>query len=327
MMNTRTNAMQRRGAARTGGRGGQRGGGSNWGSSARSGFDQGRGFLNYQAAQKKSAPEERQPAFSSFFAPQPAAVVRSEVVELGLLIKKYWVGQVIGKKGATIREIRQKSKGANIDFGDDELTIEESDDKWEQSPWITTGEEKFKVCAISGLKEQASEATKAIAGVLAECAQSEDYKLWFLVPQDYVGVFIGKKGAHLKEMKEGTSNITINVHRKPLSLGENEVAVCTIFGPSEDALLVIERCSNWLGEISIKVQAENELERRNTMSDPVSMMRGPGQPNQFDDMRYQGRGMMDGRDMRYTDVRSMDARVEPMRGQRYTPYPNVRRTY
>jgi len=318
-----------RGAARGGGRGGQRGPGyRNWGpSSGRSSYDQGRSFLNYQAAQRRSEPEERQQPFSSFFAPQSAPAVRSEVVELGLLIKKYWVGQVIGKKGATIREIRQKSKGANIDFGDDELTIEESEDKWEQSPWLTTGEEKFKVCAISGLKEQATEATKAIAEVLAEGAQSEDYKLWFLVPDAYVGVFIGKKGAHLKEMKQGTSGVTINVHKKPLSLGENNVAVCTIFGPSEAALQVMERCANWLGEISIKVQAENEMERRNMMSEPGGMMRNPGQADQFNDMRFQGREIMEGRDMRYQDRRGMEPRMEPTRGQAFSPYPNARRTF
>lgn len=318
-----------RGNARGGGRGGQRGPGyRNWGaSSGRSSYDQGRGFLNYQASQRKSEPEERQQPFSSFFAPQPAPAVRSEVVELGLLIKKYWVGQVIGKKGATIREIRQKSKGANIDFGDDELTIEESEDKWEQSPWLTTGEEKFKVCAVSGLKEQATEATKAIAEVLAEGAQSEDYKLWFLVPDSYVGVFIGKKGAHLKEMKEGTTGVTINVHRKPLSLGENNVAICTIFGPSEHALQVIERCANWLGEISIKVQAENEIDRRNLMSEPVSMMPNPVQPEPYNDMRFQGREIMEPHDMRYQDRRGMDARMEPRRGLPFNPYQGARRTF
>jgi len=233
-------------------------------------------------------------------------VVRSQVVEIGLLIKKHWVGQLIGKKGNTIREIRKRSNGANIDFGDDDITVEESDEKWDQSPWPITGDEKFKVCAISGEKENATEATKVIAEVIGKVTQSEDYKLQFLIPESYVGVFIGKKGAHLKAMKEGTKNVAVNVHRKPISLYENKIVPCVIFGPGEDALKVIERAANWLGDISIKVQADKDAERE-------SMMDGPGQPGYSYELQRH----------------SLEGRMNRTPGASVTPHAlnNVRRAY
>jgi len=285
---------------------GRRGPGFNRNQGAARSFEQGRGqWLNYQSAQRKNEPVEKT-QFSSFFAPQKPQVVRSQTVELGLLIKKHWVGQLIGKKGTTIKEIRQKSNGANIDFGDEDVTLEASTDKWEQSPWPETGEDKYKVCAISGQKEQATEASKAIAEVIGEFTQSEDNKLEFLVPESYVGIFIGKKGAHLKEMKKGTKNVSINVHRKPICLWGNKVVPCVIFGPSEGALKVIERAANWLGEISIKVQEDKEMEEE-------KVMMNPGQPGYPVGIRHD---------------RHIEGRTPSMPGQFITSYSqNTRRGF
>jgi len=117
-----------------------------------------------------------------------------------------------------------------------------------------------------------------VAEVIGECSQSEDYKLWFLVPESYVGIFIGKKGTNLKEMKKGTTKVALNVHRKPVSLGGNNVVPCIVFGPSDDALKVIERAANWLGEISVKVQADKEAGN-------VSVVGGAGLPDDVYDLQ------------------------------------------
>jgi len=221
--------------------------------------------LSYQNSQQKTGPQASS-SFSSFFAPSKARFEQPKFVELGLLIRKHWVGGLIGKKGKTIWMIRDKSNGANIDFGNDDLVIDRSNaKKWDQSPWPQQDKEKYCVCAISGSKEQASDAAIAIAEQLAKAAQSSDYRLEFLIPEAYVGTFIGKKGANLKQMKGPAGNgVSINIHDEPIMLGGNKVTLCTLFGPAEEVGKTIERAAKWLGDISIRVQVERDTQQPNT---------------------------------------------------------------
>lgn len=155
--------------------------------------------------------------------------------------------------------IRDKSNGANIDFGNDDLVIDRSKDKkWEQSPWPEVEKEKYCVCAISGSKQQATDAAIAIAEQVAKGAQATDYRLEFLIPEAYVGTFIGKKGTNLKQMKEGTTNVSINIRDEPIILGSNKVTVCTLFGPAGDVEKTMQRAAKWLGDISVRVQMDRD---------------------------------------------------------------------
>jgi len=220
--------------------------------------DQGSFGLSYQYSQQKGTAQASND-FSSFFAPSKSSFEQPKVVELGLLIRKHWVGGLIGKKGKTIWMIRDKSNGANIDFGNDDIVIDRSKDtKWEQSPWPEVDKEKYCVCAISGSKQQATDAALAIAEQVAKGAQSADYRLEFLIPEAYVGTFIGKKGANLKQMKGTASNVSINIRDEPIVLGSNKVTVCTLFGPAGDVETTIERAAKWLGDISVRVQMDRE---------------------------------------------------------------------
>jgi len=93
---------------------------------------QGSWGLSYESSQEDI---QTSVSFSSFFAPSNSLSGQTRVVELGLLIRKHWVGGLIGKKGKTIWMLRDKSNGANIDFGDEDILIDRSkDSKWEQSP-------------------------------------------------------------------------------------------------------------------------------------------------------------------------------------------------
>jgi len=217
--------------------------------------------LSYEFSQKASAPATSN--FSSFFAPSTSTFQQPQVVELGLLIRKNWVGGLIGKKGKTIWMIRDKSNGANIDFGNDEVLVDRSNDgKWAQSPWPSVQAEKYTVCAISGSKQQTADAAKAIAEQLAKSAQSSDYKLEFLIPEAYVGVFIGKKGTNLKQMKgDASDGVSINIRDEPIMLGNNKTTLCTLFGPAESMLKTIERTAKWLGDISARVIMDREAEQ------------------------------------------------------------------
>jgi len=217
--------------------------------------------LSYENSQRKNETQS-QDSFSSFFAPSKSKFEQSKIVELGILIRKHWVGGLIGKKGRTIWMIRDKSKGANIDFGCDDIVIDRNKDKkWDQPPWPLLEPDKFTVCAISGTKQQATDAAVAMAEQIAKAAQSTDYRLEFLIPEAYVGIFIGKKGMNLQQMRGESSNISINIRDEPIMLGSNRTTLCTLFGPAESMVKTIERTAKWLGDISIRVQMDREAEQ------------------------------------------------------------------
>jgi len=215
------------------------------------------GGLSYEYSQQKSRPSANSD-FMSYFAPSKAGFEPSSVVELGLLIRKHLVGSLIGKKGKTIWMIRDRSNGANIDFGNEDIVVDRrKDGKWQQSPWPEVEPEKFNVCAISGSKEQVVEAAKVIAELLAKKAQSPQWRLEFLLPESYVGVFIGRKGANLKQMK-GQGKVSIEIRDEPILLGSNKITICTFFGPAKDMEKTIERTAKWLGDISIRARQDKE---------------------------------------------------------------------
>jgi len=217
------------------------------------------GQLSYDFSQKKTDTES---AAFSFFAPSQIELTRN--VELGLLFKKRWVSLLIGKKGETIKQIIKKTN-ANIDFGDENvvLGINPGSEKWEEEPWPTFENEKYKVCAISGSKAQATEAAKLVAKKIGQAAQSPNYKLEFLIPDGYCGIFVGKKGVNMRKMLGTTKfKVSLSLRDCSISLGDTKVSVCTIFGPAEKALRVIERASNWLGAISVKIQMDRDAAKQ-----------------------------------------------------------------
>jgi len=187
------------------------------------------------------------PRFSGNFGPSDTPSDEDQVVELGLLIRLHWVGLLIGKKGATIRELNKKSE-AKMNFGDDDIEVDQ---------------EQFHVMAISGTREQVKKASIGVADKLAELTQSDDWKLIFLIPDSYCGMFIGKKGANVKKMKgEAGNNLWIKLSQEPLKLpGVSEVTTCTIFGPKDSVKTAIEVAAQTLGDISASMQQAMKAEQ------------------------------------------------------------------
>jgi len=183
------------------------------------------------------------PRFSGFFGPSDGPPPEEEQkVEVGLLVRAHWVGQLIGKKGVSIRELRQKSE-ANMNFGDDKIEVDQ---------------EKFHVMAISGTRDQVCKACVAIAERVGEITQCEKRrKLVFMIPNSYCGMFIGKKGANVKKMKgDAEAKVSINLSENPIQLpGANEVTTCTIYGNKEDTQNAIEQAAITLGDISVSMRA------------------------------------------------------------------------
>jgi len=187
-----------------------------------------------------------------------------DVIEVGILLKSNWVGSLIGKKGATIKEIKKLSD-ANMQFGNDEIQYEGA---------------SFKVFAISGTMNQVADACKVVAAKLGEAAQTLEYKIVFLVPDAYCGMFVGKKGSTINEIR-GVVDLRVRVvlNQKPLMLpGASMVSVCTVFGPRENVKDAIERTVGVLGGISARI--------KNEMVEPPQMPQWDG--DQFGGDRFGG---------------------------------------
>merc|ERR1719233_1209097 len=90
-------------------------------------------------------------------------------------------------------------------------------EKWEEEPWPTFEKEKYTVCAISGTKAQATNAAKLVAVFTGEAAQSPNYKLEFLIPDGYCGIFVGKKGANIRKM-QGTGNEKVSMNLRDCNI-------------------------------------------------------------------------------------------------------------
>jgi len=188
----------------------------------------------------------KRPRFSGFIADdnQPD---ENEVVEVGLLVRLHWVGILIGKKGATIKQL-SKVSNAKMMFGDDDIVVDQ---------------EKYHVMAVSGTRDQIKKACCAIAEKLAEETQSKDQKLVFLVPDTFCGMFIGKKGANVKKMKAvGGDKLWIKLSQEPIELpGVTKATTCTVYGPKEDVQKAIEVVAETLGDISSSMKQNTETEQ------------------------------------------------------------------
>jgi len=169
-------------------------------------------------------------------------VDEEDVVEVGLLLRSHWAGTLIGKKGVTINEIRDISN-ANMKFGDDEIELDGG---------------MFKVFAVSGTMSQVADACKMVTEKLGEAAQTLEYKIVFLVPDAFCGMFIGKKGATINEIR-GDMDLRVRVmlSQDPISLpGSSQVTLCTVYGPRENMQESIERTVAVLGAISTRLKKQ-----------------------------------------------------------------------
>jgi len=166
-------------------------------------------------------------------------VEADEVIEVGILIRSHWVGSLIGKKGATIREIKKMSN-ATMQFGDEEIPVEGG---------------LYKVFAVSGTMNQVADACKEIAVKLGEASESLEYKIVFLVPDSFCGMFVGKKGATINEIRgEMDLRVRVILSQDPIIIsGSNKVTLCTVSGPRENMKDAIERTVAVLGGISSRI--------------------------------------------------------------------------
>jgi len=165
-----------------------------------------------------------------------------EVVEVGLLVRNYWVGSLIGKKGVTINKLTKLSK-ANMKFADDDIDVNGG---------------MFNVLAINGTMNQVSDACKMVVNTLGDVSQTLEYKIVFLVPDQFCGTFVGKKGATINEIRgEQVEGVRVVLGQEPLILpGSVKITLCSLFGPRENMQDGIERTVAVLGAISSRIKRE-----------------------------------------------------------------------
>jgi len=169
-----------------------------------------------------------------------------DVVEVGLLIRNHWIGSLIGKKGTTINELRKVSE-ANMKFGDDDIDVNGL---------------MYNVLAVNGTMNQVSDACKMVASMLGEASQILEYKIVFLVPDQYCGMFVGKKGSTINEIRgEQDEGVRVALGQEVLTLpGNVKITLCSLFGPRENMQDAIERTVAVLGAISARLRRPRQMD-------------------------------------------------------------------
>jgi len=167
-------------------------------------------------------------------------IINDDVVEVGLLMRNQWVGSLIGKKGVTINEVTRLSE-AKLKFGDEDIEVNGG---------------MYNVLAVNGTMNQVSDACKMITNTLGEVAQTLEFKIVFLVPDQYCGTFVGKKGSTINEIRgEQDQGVRVILGQEPITLpGPVKITLCSLFGPRENVQDAIERTVAVLGAISARLK-------------------------------------------------------------------------
>lgn len=162
------------------------------------------------------------------------------LIEAGIHVENKYVGGLIGKGGEVAKQLRSDT-GARIQFGDSRLG---------------QGPNAKRVLSIIGDEEQVTKACIAVGSKIAEIAENGDQqKLVFLVPDAYCGMFIGKGGSFLKQIRE--KEIKIHVSDQPVALpAASMVSTASVFGPAEKIAEAVKLIVPKLGQISRRVRQD-----------------------------------------------------------------------
>merc|ERR1719474_1518575 len=165
-----------------------------------------------------------------------AAATDPSKIEAGLYVENNNIGPLIGKGGETVKQIRKDSGGANVQFAD-----------YKQRSFSNK-----QVVSILGDEEQVSSACVEIFKKIQELTEGYNPGLTFLVPNTHCGMFIGKKGANLKEIEK--SGVKVNVSKIPCQLpGGSLVALAEMKGDTEEMEEACKTVVPTLGKIAQKV--------------------------------------------------------------------------
>merc|ERR550534_3102007 len=103
---------------------------------------------------------------------------------------------------------------------------------------------------------QIADACKMVTNVLGEAAQALEYKIVFLIPDQYCGTFVGKKGSTINEIRgDQDQGVRVVLGQDPITIpGSVKITLCSLFGPRENMQDAIERVVAVLGAISDRLK-------------------------------------------------------------------------
>jgi len=180
----------------------------------------------------------KRPRFGPGPGPAPFQMGRFDPneIEVGLYVYANNIGGLIGKGGETVQKMRKDSGGAKIQFADSNQR----------------GYSDRQVVSLIGDADQVSKACFEIAKKLEELNEQSDRPstLVFLVPNQYCGMFIGKKGSNLKEIQE-ECNAKVSVSNWPVQLfGGAVVSLAEVRGTVEEIGEACKKVVPLLGRIA-----------------------------------------------------------------------------
>jgi len=148
---------------------------------------------------------------------------------IAVQIDKFTVGAIIGKGGETIKKLKAQT-GCNFD-------IKQPEDRSSDVP---------RVVKVSGSTQSVAKGLIGVARIIAQKAQSLQFKLTILIPQNKVGIVIGKGGATIKDIRKGTK-VRIQIpddSQNFYDIGQAKPTV--VFGGQKDVCTVLKRLTKVL---------------------------------------------------------------------------------
>jgi len=159
-------------------------------------------------------------------------------VVISIHVENMFIGGIIGKKGATIKEL-SSSTGAKIDIVSEDM----------EDPSQKRDPQRYRLVNLTGTSTQLKAVTKKIAKTLSEISQSLYSKVTFLIHQSQAGRLIGKKGANIKKIRGDKPKVNLTISKEPVLINEQPLITVTIFGPCNDVEASIDETVNQLSEI------------------------------------------------------------------------------
>lgn len=170
---------------------------------------------------------------------------------ISIYIENMYIGSLIGKKGANIKALKNKS-GAKIDVIED---IEEQRDP-----------KQSRLINLTGNESELKEVCKLTAKYLAEISQSLYSKLVFLIHQSQAGRLIGKKGVNLKKIRGEKGAINIKISKEPILINNQPLVTMTLFGPKQDMEYSIEEAVSQLTNIYQSMLANYNIPKQESFN-------------------------------------------------------------
>lgn len=136
-----------------------------------------------------------------------------------LSIEKSYVGGLIGKKACNIKKLISDT-GAQINVQRDHGNTQD-----------------YQLCVITGEPDKMISACYAIALQLADVSQSLNAKLQFIIPAEYIGRIIGRKGSNIKALQAKFPSIRTETGRNtdtPIYVDDEPHRTFQCFGPNQD---------------------------------------------------------------------------------------------